>query len=242
MSNNIQVCLTFDDVLLVPQYSDITSRQNVDTKTMISKHVPLNIPFVSSNMDTITEDKMAIAMAQLGGIGIIHRYCSIEEEVEMVRRVKRAESYIINNPYTAYETDTIGKVKGYINKYNVKTYLIIDQTRKLKGIITNRDMIFADDNDSIVDHMTPFNKLVYSHTTDNITFEKAKRIMHENKIEKLPIIDDDGNLVSLICSKDIERIQKHPNANLDSKGRLRCGAAIGVKSDSLQEDIFRHLG
>ncbi|QKF93918.1 inosine-5'-monophosphate dehydrogenase [Fadolivirus algeromassiliense] len=233
----IPLSLTFDDVLLIPQYSDIRSRQDICIKSKISKNVPLNIPFVSSNMDTVTEDMMAIAMARLGGIGIIHRYCSIEEQIEMVKRVKRAESYMIYNPYTAFEDETILDIKNKINKYNVRSYLIVDNDNVLKGILTSRDIKFTNDTDLIRNCMTPLDKMVVCKTQDNITIDTAKRIMCDNKIQKLPIIDENNRLISLICLKDIERIQHRPMANLDSHGRLRVGAAVGVKEDALERAI-----
>jgi IMP dehydrogenase len=230
---NIPLALTFDDVLLVPQYTEILSRQNVNLKTKISKNVSLNIPFVSSNMDTVTEDKMAIAIAREGGIGIIHRYCSINDEVEMVKKVKRAESYIIDAPYTAFENDTINDIKHKITSFGVNSYLIIDKNNYLKGILTSRDIKFTNNNQLVKNCMTPINKMIYC-TNENINMENAKQIMCKNKIQKLPIIDNEGKLKSLICLKDIERIEHRPNANLDSYGRLKVGAAIGVKEDALE--------
>lgn len=235
----IPISLTFDDVLLVPQYSDITSRQNVNIQSRISKNVPLNIPFVSSNMDTVTEDNMAIEMARLGGIGIIHRYCSIEQQVDMVKKVKRAESYIIYNPYIAFENETISDIKQQINKHNVRSYLIVDleNDTRLKGILTTRDIKFTNDTDLVKDCMTPVEYMVVCKKDHKITMDVAKKIMCENKIQKLPIVDENNKLIGLICLKDIERIQHRPMANLDSNGKLRCGAAIGVKEDALDRAL-----
>lgn len=230
---DIRLGLTFDDVLLQPQYSDIRSRQDVDLRTRISKNVPLNIPIVSSNMNTVTEDKMAIAMARNGGIGIIHRYCSIEDQVQMVKRVKRAESYIINEPYTASKNNTIGDIKDLISKTSVHSFLIVDQDNKLEGILTSRDMKFMKDDKLVKECMTPIDKMTFYKSNDTISMDEAKRIMYDNRIQKLPIIDQDYKVKSLVCLKDIERIQQRPLANLDDQGRLRCGAAIGVKENDI---------
>lgn len=221
--------LTFDDVLLVPQYSDIESRCHCDVKSRISKNIALNIPLVSSNMDTVTEDQMSIAMARAGGIGIIHRYCSIEEQVNMVQKVKRAESYIIYDPYTTLQTATISDIKKLIVKYNVKSFLVAKDDNKLVGILTSRDIKYASD-DCLVSHcMTPLNKLIVGYNTK---MDEAKNMMIKYKIQKLPIVDH-FTIKGLICLKDIEKIEQRPLANVDLQGRLRCGAAIGVKEDCL---------
>lgn len=226
----IKLGITFDDVLLVPQYSTVTSRQNVNLSTKVSKNVSLNIPIVSSNMDTVTEDKMAIAMAREGGIGIIHRYCSISDQVEMVKRVKRAESYIITDPYTVNINDTISDIRNKIKRYRVSTYFVIDVEDNMKGIITRRDIKGRGDYESVGNCMTKIEKIISGD--ENTTIDEAKKIMIINKIQKLPLLR--GNLIKgLICLKDIERVQNHPLANLDSCGRLRCGAAIGVKEDDI---------
>lgn len=228
--DHIPLGLTFDDVLLVPQYSEIRSRQTVDLRTRISKNVPLNIPLVSSNMDTVTESGMAIAMARNGGIGIIHRYCTIEQEVAMVQKVKRAESYIIYDPYTVAPDDKIGSIKETTKRTGVHTYLVV-KDGMLRGILTNRDIKYADDNDMVSECMTGY---VIADSNPNITMEMAKDIMYSNKIQKLPIVNSDGTIKGLVCLKDIERMGKRPLANLDGKGRLRCGAAIGIKEDALE--------
>lgn len=230
---DIKLGLTFDDVLLVPQYSSIKSRGDVSLKTKISKNIPLNIPLISSNMDTVTEDKMAISMARHGGIGIIHRYCSIEEQTNMVNKVKRAESYIIYDPYTASKNDTIGSLKEKINKTGINSYLIVDNENKLEGIITSRDLKFMNNENLINQCMTPINKMKIIFTSQQISMDEAKKIMYDNRIQKLPIVDDNYKLESLICLKDIERIQQRPMANLDINGKLRCGAAIGIKEESI---------
>ena len=239
----LKLGITFDDVLLVPQYSTVTSRQNVNLSTKISKNISLNIPIVSSNMDTVTEDRMAIAMAREGGIGIIHRYCSVSDQVEMVKRVKRAESHIITDPYTVNIDDTVEEVRNKIKEYKVSTYLVADVEEMecrdgsiiemiwLKGIITRRDLKCRNDEEFVRDCMTKREDIISGNK--DTTIEEAKKIMIDNKIQKLPILD--GKLVKgLICLKDIERVQENPLANRDSEGRLRCGAAIGVKEDDIK--------
>ena len=226
--------LTFDDVLLVPQYSDILSRQDVKLNTRISKNVPLNIPLVSSNMDTVTEDKMAIAMAQNGGIGILHRYCTVDEEVNMLKKVKRAESHIIYDPYTLSEDNVIRNARDKMSETGVGTFLIVDREDCLKGILTRRDIKYCDDNDDVKKRMTSIENMIYSYDSENITMEQAKSKMIDNKIQKLPIVDGDYKVKSLICLKDIDRIEQRPLANLDKNGRLRCGAAVGVKDEGFE--------
>jgi len=232
MEMKIRLGLSFDDVLLIPQYSEIESRQNVNLQTKVSRNVPLNIPIVSSNMDTVTEDKMAIEMARNGGIGFIHRYCSIDDEVKMIEKVKRAESYIITDPYTSSKYDTISNIKNNIQETGVHSYLIVDDNYKLEGILTKRDIIFRNDTELVKNCMTPINKLIVGNK--NITMDKAKAIMYYNKIQKLPIVNDQNTLEGLICLKDIERIQQRPLANLDDKGKLRCGGSIGVKEHAIE--------
>lgn len=239
MSDKLQalqnsLSLTFDDVLLVPQYSTVKSRQEVDLKTKITRKISLNIPLVSSNMDTVTENKMAISMARSGGIGIIHRYCSIDEEVKMVQTVKRAESYIIYDPYTASCNETIAQLKERIKTTGVNSYLVVNNYNVLGGIITRRDIKFANSNDFVSKHMTLLDKMTTVLDTQNISMDRALAMMSEKRIQKLPIVDDHYRIKGLICLKDIERIQQRPLANLDTNGRLRCGAAIGVKDDALE--------
>lgn len=231
---DIRLGLTFDDVLLVPQYSDILSRRNVDLKTRVSKNINLNIPIISSNMDTVTEERMAIKMARNGGLGFIHRYCSVEEEVNMVKQVKRAETYIIYDPYTVTANQTIGELKERIYVDKVNSYLVVNdcEKNKLEGIITNRDIKFRQDYEKIENCMIPIDKMILCN--EGTSMEKAQEIMYTNRVQKLPIITNNNEIVGLICLKDIERIKSRPFANLDNNGQLRCGASIGVKEDSIE--------
>lgn len=228
----IPICLAFDDVLLVPQRSSIRSRKDVQLKTRISKNISLNIPLVSSNMDTVTEAKMAQAMARNGGIGIIHRYCSIEEEKKMIEDVKRAESYIIYDPYTVTTDDKLSDVKENIQRCGIKSYLVMGPDSGLAGIITSRDMKFHDCSAKVSDCMTPVSKMIVGK--GDLSMLEAKRLMYENRIQKLPLVDEDYHILGMICLKDIERIQDRPLANLDTDGRLICGAAIGVNGNYLE--------
>jgi IMP dehydrogenase len=227
----IELALAFDDVLLKPQFSTIKSRKDIDLKTKLTKNISLNIPLVSSNMDTVTEASMAIAMAQHGGIGIIHRYCTPEAEAEMVARVKRSESYVIHSPYMANAKNSISTIRSRIQNLGVKTYLVVDKDNTLQGILTSRDIKFANDSSLVEECMS--SKLIVAFEEDKISIDAARQIMHANRIQKLPIVTSEYKLASLICLKDIERIKQRPLATLDTKGRLRCGAAVGIGEDTI---------
>ncbi|MBI2183412.1 MAG: IMP dehydrogenase [Thaumarchaeota archaeon] len=228
----MRVGLTFDDILLVPKKSIVSSRREIDTKTKLSRKIDLNIPIVSANMDTVTESAMAIAIAQLGGIGIIHRFMSIEQQVSEVLKVKRSESILIERPYTMAADRTLGEAKEMMSEHNVSGLLIIENS-KLQGILTSRDIIFEDDLDKKVSElMTPRSKMVTAE--EGISIDEAKEMLRTHKIEKLPILDKEGKLKGLITSKDIVKRREYPQATKDSKGRLRVGAAIGVKDDFLR--------
>ena len=229
---DLKLGITFDDVLLVPQYSTVKSRKDVNLSTKVSKNVSLNIPIISSNMDTVTEDKMAIAMAREGGIGFIHRYCSIDQQVEMINKVKRTESYIITNPYTIKTYDTIGKIRDYVKKYHVSTFLVTDNENILQGILTKRDIKFQEDFEKVDFCMTKIKDMITCY--ENTNMEQARCLMYNYKVQKLPIVNSNYEVKGLICLKDIERISERPNANLDSQGKLRCGAAIGVKENDIE--------
>jgi IMP dehydrogenase len=226
--------LTFDDVLLVPKYSTIRSRKDASTKTRLTEKIELNIPIISANMDTVTEANMAVAMAREGGIGIIHRFMSVEEEVAQVTRVKRTESIFIENPYTLNESGTIAEVRNLIRERRVGGILIVDETGKIKGIVTSKDLRFFDGpaNTKVTSVMTKRPDLVVA--PKKTTIEEAREIMQRTKIEKLPIVDLKDRLVGLITAKDILKRKEFPFSSKDSKGRLRVGAAIGVKGDYLE--------
>jgi IMP dehydrogenase len=235
--NQIREGLTFNDVLMVPQYSDVVSRKPLKLKTKLTNNIFLNTPIISSNMDTVTEDKMAIAMAVNGGIGIIHRFIDTKTQVEMVRRVKRYMNYKIDSPYTINldEYDTVNDYHRLALKRGVKGFPIISSDNTLLGIITNRDILFATGDDKISDLMTPVNKMVVAE--NDIDMDSAFDLMKENKIEKLPIVDNFENvhLLSLITIKDILHYKKlNKVSTIDSNGQLMVGAAVGVKEDDLE--------
>jgi len=222
--------LTFDDVLLVPKYSDITSRSQTDLSTKLSRNISINIPFVSANMDTVTESFMAMAMARAGGIGIIHRFLPIQEQTNEVLKVKRSGSVIIENPYSISSDKSIQDALDYAEDKEISGLLVVDSDSKLVGIITERDLLFADPNDRIHDVMT---KDVVT-AKPGVTLDEAKEILHKHRIEKLPIVDDSGVITGLITSKDIINNADYPNASKDKKGRPLVGAAVGVKGDFLE--------
>lgn len=220
--------LTFDDVLLVPKFSDITSRSQTNLETKLSKNISLNIPLISANMDTVTESSMALAMAQQGGIGIIHRFLTIEEETNQVLKVKRSGSVMIENPYFVGPDKTISDAISYMGEKGVHGLLVMDSESKLVGILTRRDVAFESESNQLVkDVMT---KDVIT-AKPGINLDEAKQILHKHRIEKLPLVDDSGLVKGLITSKDITNIENFPQASNDKKGRPLVGAAVGVKGD-----------
>ncbi len=224
---------TFDDVLLVPKYSEIRSRKEVSTTTVLTEKIELSIPIVSANMDTVTEADMAIAIAREGGIGIIHRFMSPEQQIAQVSKVKRTESIIIETPYTLRESSNVAEVKRLMSERNVGGILIVSEDGKLKGIVTTRDLRFVDEpNLKVGEVMTRRSDLVVA--PKKTTPERAREIMRETKIEKLPLVDKEDRLAGLITAKDILKRKQFPNASKDPRGRLRVGAAVGVKGDFLE--------
>jgi len=222
--------LTFDDVLLVPKYSDITSRTQTNLSTKLSRNISLNIPFVSANMDTVTESTMAVAMARAGGIGIIHRFLTIKEQANEVLKVKRSGSVMIENPYTVSLDKSIQDAQEYAEDKEISGLLVVDSDSKLVGIVTERDLLFADLSGNISDIMT---KDVVT-AKPGVTLDDAKKILHQHRIEKLPLVDDSGLIKGLITSKDITNNTDFPNASKDKKGSPLVGAAVGVKGDFLE--------
>lgn len=232
MKKTINRGLTFDDVLLIPKKSNIYSRKDVSLKTKLTKNIILNNPIVSSNMDTVTESKMAISMARKGGIGIIHRFMPIEDQVYEVLKVKRAESIFLDNPYTLEKNNTVREAISLMETKEISGILIIGSKGKLEGILTSRDVRFEDNIDrKISEIMTKNSELISAEY--GISLDEAKEILHKYRIEKLPIVDNKGYLIGLITSSDIKKRERFPNACKDKKGRLRVGAAVGVKSDFL---------
>ncbi|MBP3271890.1 MAG: IMP dehydrogenase [Ruminococcus sp.] len=222
--------LTFDDVLLIPARSDVTPNQ-IDLKTRLTKGITLNTPIITSAMDTVTESKMAIAIAREGGLGIIHKNMTIEQQAEEVDKVKRSENGVIANPFSLTADKTVEEADQLMGKYKISGVPIVDDNGKLIGILTNRDLRFITDfSISIADVMTKDNLVTAPVGT---TLEDAQKILMNHKIEKLPIVDDNGMLKGLITIKDIEKAVQYPNSARDAKGRLLCGAAIGVTDDVL---------
>jgi IMP dehydrogenase len=217
--------LTFDDVLLVPQYSEVLPKE-VNLRTRFTRNVELNIPIVSAAMDTVTESRTAIALARLGGIGVIHKNMDIETQAREVERVKKSESGIIIDPVKVYPEDSIAKALEIMATFKISGVPVVDHTGKLVGILTNRDLRFERDfSKPVKSAMTPAPLVT---APEGITLEEAEQILHKHKIEKLPLVDEQGHLKGLITIKDIQKKKEYPNANKDKFGRLRVAAAIGV--------------
>ena len=223
--------LTYDDVLLVPAYSEVLPRE-VSIKTKFTRNITLNAPVISAAMDTVTESRMAIAMAQEGGIGILHKNMTIDAQAQKVRRVKRAESGMIIDPVTLTEQATIGDAKASMREHGIGGIPIIDEQGFIKGIITNRDLRFEKDNDRSVKEVMTSENLVTAKTGTSL--QEAEVILQEHKIEKLLVVDDSGKLEGLITFRDITKLTLQPNASKDEFGRLRVAAAIGVTGDALE--------
>lgn len=223
--------LTFDDVLLVPQYSEILPNE-VNISTYLTKNIKLNVPIVSAAMDTVTESAMAIAMAREGGLGFIHKNMSIESQASEVDKVKRYENGMILNPITVAKEETLENVERVCQRYNISGLPVVDDQHRLVGMITRRDVKYLPkDNTKVEEVMTKTNLITAQVGT---SLDEAKTILWKNRIEKLPIVDENYRLVGLITSKDIDNIGNHPNACKDRQGRLRCGAAVGVGADTMQ--------
>ncbi len=229
MATIIGDSITFDDVLLVPAYSNVVPNQ-VDVSTQLTKKIRLNIPMMSAGMDTVTEDRMAIAMARQGGIGIIHKNMSIEEQAEQVDRVKRSENGVITDPFFLSPDHTLADAEDLMRKFRISG-VPITNGRKLVGIITNRDLKFETDYSKKISEVMTKDHLVTAKV--GTTLEEAKAILASSKKEKLPLVDDEGNLVGLITIKDIEKTIKYPLAAKDEQGRLLCGAAVGINANCL---------
>ena len=223
--------LTFDDVLLIPQKSTVLPR-DVSVKTKLSERLQLNIPIISAGMDTVTEAEMAIAMARQGGLGIIHKNMSIEEQAEQVDRVKRSESGVITNPFFLTPNHHVYDAEHLMSKFRISGVPIVDENRKLVGILTNRDLRFVEDYSIKIDEVMTKEHLVTAPV--GTTLKDAERILQQHKIEKLPLVDDDGTLKGLITIKDIEKVIQFPNSAKDEQGRLLVGAAVGVTNDTMQ--------
>ena len=224
--------ITFDDVLLIPRYSEIVSRRETSVETMLTRKIKLNIPLVSAAMDTVTESNMAIAMAREGGIGVIHRFMSIEQQVAEVQRVKRAESIMIEDPYTILQGTKVGLARIEMKRLGVSGLLVVDKDRRLKGIVTSRDIAFEPDDVLVDEVMTPRSRLVTARP--GVTIEEAVSLIRSYKVEKIPVVDKDDKVVGLITAKDIKSRGLYPYSSRDSKGRMMVAAAIGVRGDYIE--------
>lgn len=223
--------LTFDDVLLLPAYSKVLPRE-VDLHSMITRNININIPVISAAMDTVTESEMAIAMARMGGMGVLHKNMSIQQQAAQVRKVKRSESGLILDPITLHKEAKIGEALGLMKENKIGGIPIIDGDHKLVGILTNRDLRFEKDMKRPVEAVMTKDHLVTA--PEGTDLAKAETILQQHKIEKLPVVNEEGTLVGLITFRDILKLRSHPNACKDQFGRLRTGAAVGVTSDMME--------
>ena len=229
---SIREGITFDDVLLVPKFSDISSRTQTDLSTKLSKNITLNIPLISANMDTVTESTMAVTMARQGGIGIIHRFLTIQEQANQVLKVKRSGSVMIENPYQISQDETISTALDIMTEKEVSGLLVVDSESKLVGILTERDVLFESlDSTKLVKELMTKDVIT---SKPGINVDEAKDILKNNRIEKLPLVDDDQKIHGLYTTQDILNTENYPIASHDSKGRPLVGAAVGVKGDFLE--------
>ncbi|MBE6058533.1 IMP dehydrogenase, partial [Clostridium sp.] len=230
MAKIIKQAYTFDDVLLVPNKSEVLPKE-VNLSTNLTKKIKLNIPLMSAGMDTVTESKMAIAMAREGGMGIIHKNMSIAEQAGEVDKVKRQENGVITDPFYLAPDNTIQDALNLMSRYRISG-VPITKGEKLVGIITNRDILFENNYERKIEEVMTKENLITA--PENTTIEEAKDILKSHKIEKLPLVDKYNNLRGLITIKDIEKVKKFPNSAKDSRGRLLCGAAVGVTKDMME--------
>jgi IMP dehydrogenase len=222
--------LTFDDVLLIPAYSEILPRE-VDISSMFSRNIRINTPIVSAAMDTVTEADLAIAIAQEGGIGVIHKNMTIEKQASQIKKVKRAENVMIYDPVTINVEATVAEALNLMNEYRIGGILVVDKLGILTGIVTNRDLRFESNYSRKITEVMTTNLITTNHQTN---LEAAARILQKHKIEKLPIVDEKGKLVGLITYKDITKAKDRPNSCKDDKGRLRVAGAVGIAADTLE--------
>ncbi len=226
-----ETALTYDDVLLVPQYSEADSRRALSTRTQLTRKIFLQIPIVSANMDVVTESEMAITMAREGGIGIIHRFLSIDEQARQIQRVKKAESFIVEDPITLPETSTVGDVKQMVAETGTGGILILDTSGKLVGIVTTRDLLFEDEPDKPIAAIMQKKVITAPHDT---SLKQAEKLLHDHRIEKLPLVNGEDRVTGLVTLKDIMKITQYPKATKDARGRLAVGAAVGVREKEMR--------
>lgn len=222
--------LTFDDVLLVPAYSEVLPR-NVDLTTKFTKNITLKTPIISAAMDTVTEANLAIAIAREGGIGVIHKNMSVQKQASQVKKVKRAESGMIYDPITISKTDTVGDALNLMKEFRIGGIPVVDKSNSLEGIVTNRDLRFQKEPNKLIEEVMTKKNII---TTTDISLDKAAEILQKHKIEKLPVVDKDNKLIGLLTYKDITQTIDRPNSCKDDKGRLRVAAGVGVTGDTME--------
>lgn len=228
-----ETALTFDDVLLVPKRSSIRSRFAVSTRTQFSRNIALAAPIISANMDTVTEWAMARAMARLGGIGVIHRFMTIDRQVAEIRRVKRTEGFMVERPYQLEHTATVQDARDRMDQHHIGGLVVVNAAEEMLGLITARDLMFERNPlRPATEVMTPRERLVT--VNEGTSMDQARDILHEHRIEKLPVFDQDGKLVGLITSQDIVKQEMYTDATKDSRGRLRVAAAVGVRPSDME--------
>ncbi len=228
--------LTFDDVLLIPKRSPVASRHDVETSTQLTPTIQLQVPILSANMDTVTEAAMAIAMARVGGIGILHRFLTVEQQVRQVRQVKRAEGLVVEHPHTIAAEAPIAEAQQLMHRHDIGGLIVTEGVLaaggQMLGLVTQRDVLLAPDEQAPVRTVMTLPDSIVTGTPDT-TLDAARAILHEHRVEKLPLVDATGKLVGLITAQDVIKRRHHPEATKDERGRLRVGAAIGVKAEDL---------
>jgi IMP dehydrogenase len=229
--SEIRLGLTYDDVLLVPRRSRVRSRQDVSTRSSFTPGIDLEVPIVSANMDTVTTAPMAVAMAQLGGLGVVHRFLPVDEQAAEVRRVKRYLTHVVTEPYTVEPGLTVAEARAEAGRLAVTGFVVVDADRRLLGLLTARDLLAGEDGDRVEALMTPRDRLVVG--APGIALDEARRLLTASRIEKLPLVDADGRVTGLVTLRDLAVAVRYPRATRDTLGRLRVAAAIGIRGDYL---------
>ena len=228
----LPLALTFDDVLLVPRRSRLRSRGDVSTRTQLTRRIALEIPVLSANMDTVTTAPMAIALAQLGGLGVVHRFLSVADEVAEIARVKRFRTRVISDPHTVAPDASLAEARAETERLGVSGLLVVDADGRLVGILTTRDVRAGAGGGTVAEHMTPLDRLVTGEP--GIAPAEALALLHRHRIEKLPLADAEGHVAGMVTLRDLEQEARYPQATRDAEGRLRVGAAIGVRGGYLE--------
>jgi IMP dehydrogenase len=228
-----EIALTFDDVLLVPRRSSIRSRQAVTTRTCFSRRIELALPVISSNMDTVTESAMAIAMAQTGGLGVIHRFMTVERQAAEVARVKQAEGFMVEHPQSVAVRATVQEAREKLAEHHIGGLVVLADSGELIGLVSTRDLMFEPNSERLIqDVMTPREKLIAIGS--GASLEEARSLLHTHRLEKLPVLDSQGRFLGLITAQDVVKTEQSPNATKDEKGHLRVAAAVGVRESDME--------